>query len=45
MLEIKIEKKAANSGAATAKPIFVIEKRGAFMQHLSLLNLIVLAWS
>jgi hypothetical protein len=27
MLETIIEKKAANNGAATAKPIFVIEKR------------------
>jgi hypothetical protein len=42
ILEIIIEKIAAKTGAATANPIFEIEKRCAFMPHPSLQNLIVL---
>jgi hypothetical protein len=35
MLDMRIEKKVANNGAATAKPIFVVEKRDSFMKRLS----------
>jgi hypothetical protein len=35
MLDMRIAERAANNGAATAKPIVVVEKRGVFMKHQS----------